>query len=123
MPSLTPPPPWSEAPLLGSWSLSAVVLKRPETLTHESLKAWKPHVLQPHLFLATVSKSVPFQGTLDTAAKLSEVGVATVGLAGSGAAVGTVWKPHHWLCKGPFLTNSSFPTQAFDRSEAMGLSA
>ncbi|XP_017706539.1 PREDICTED: ATP synthase F(0) complex subunit C2, mitochondrial [Rhinopithecus bieti] len=71
--------------------LSAVVLKRPEILTDESLSSLA--VSRP---LTSLLSSRSFQTStisrdIDTAAKFIGAGAATVGVAGSGAGIGTVF--------------------------------
>ncbi|XP_042804596.1 ATP synthase F(0) complex subunit C2, mitochondrial-like [Panthera leo] len=81
---------WSTSQL-SSLSLSAVALKPPETLTDESLNSWaapRPltSLIPSHSFqTSAVSKHI------DTAAKFIGAGAATVGVAGSGAGIGTVF--------------------------------
>ncbi|XP_032148045.1 ATP synthase F(0) complex subunit C2, mitochondrial isoform X2 [Sapajus apella] len=71
--------------------LSAVLLKRPETLTDES-----PSSLAVSRPLTSFVSSRSFQTSaisrdIDTAAKFIGAGAATVGVAGSGAGIGTVF--------------------------------
>ncbi|XP_032612218.1 ATP synthase F(0) complex subunit C2, mitochondrial-like [Hylobates moloch] len=72
-----------------SHPLSAVVLKRPEILTDESLSSLA--VSRP---LTSLVSSRSFQTSTisrDTTAKFIGAGVATVGVAGCGAQIGTVF--------------------------------
>lgn len=75
---------------LPSQPLSAVVLKRQETLTGESSGSRQPHIPDrlTHI-LAAASRLAPFQGNY-MAAKFVGAGAATVGVAGSGAGMGLV---------------------------------
>ncbi|XP_039097503.1 LOW QUALITY PROTEIN: ATP synthase F(0) complex subunit C2, mitochondrial-like [Hyaena hyaena] len=78
----------SGAPLL-SGSLCAVVLTPPDTLTDERLGS----LADPNLLTSLIpSHSFPTSTIVrdtDTAAKLTGAGAATVGVAGSGARIGT----------------------------------
>uniref|UniRef100_A0A2K5CLG0 ATPase protein 9 n=1 Tax=Aotus nancymaae TaxID=37293 RepID=A0A2K5CLG0_AOTNA len=76
---------------LVSRPLSAVLLKRPETLRDESPSS----LVVSHPFTSFVC-SRSFQTSaisrdIDTAAKFTGAGAATVGVAGSGAGIGTVF--------------------------------
>ena len=107
-----------------SRSLSAVVLKPPETLTDQSLSS----LTAPHP-LTSLIPSRSFQTSaisrdIDTAAKFIGAGAATVGVAGSGAGIGTVFGS---LIIG-YARNPSLKQQLFSHailgfalSEAMGL--
>ena len=104
--------------------LSAVVLNQPETLAHESLSSLA--VPRP---LTSLVHSLSFQTSavsrdIDTAAKFIGAGAATVGVAGSGAGIGTVFGT---LIIG-YARNLSLKQQLFSYailgfalSEAMGL--
>ncbi|XP_035559269.1 ATP synthase F(0) complex subunit C2, mitochondrial-like [Canis lupus familiaris] len=106
-----------------SRSLSAVVLKPPETLTDNlsSLAAPRPltSLIPSHsLQTSTISRDI------DIAAKFIGAGAATVGVAGSGARIGTVFGS---LIIG-YARNLSLKQQLFSHailgfalSEAMGL--
>uniref|UniRef100_A0A8I3SBB6 Uncharacterized protein n=1 Tax=Canis lupus familiaris TaxID=9615 RepID=A0A8I3SBB6_CANLF len=81
---------WSTSQLL-SRSLSAVVLKPPETLTDKSIRS----LAAPHP-LTSLIPSCSFQTSaisrdIDIAAKFIGAGAATLGVAGSGAGIGTVF--------------------------------
>ncbi|XP_014397521.1 PREDICTED: ATP synthase F(0) complex subunit C2, mitochondrial isoform X2 [Myotis brandtii] len=105
-----------------SRSMSAVVLKRPETLTDESsLAAPRP--------LTSLISSRSFQTSaisrdIDTAAKFIGAGAATVGVAGSGAGIGTVFGSLIiGYARNPSLKQQlfSYAILGFALSEAMGL--
>nr|XP_051683229.1 ATP synthase F(0) complex subunit C2, mitochondrial-like [Oryctolagus cuniculus] len=103
-----------------SQPLSAVVLKRPELLTDEHLsRVAAPCPLTPLL----QSQSRSFQTStisrdIDTAAKFTGAGAATVGVAGSGAGIGTVFGS---LIIGYARNPSLFSYAILGFSEAMGL--
>uniref|UniRef100_A0A8C8Z750 ATP synthase lipid-binding protein n=1 Tax=Prolemur simus TaxID=1328070 RepID=A0A8C8Z750_PROSS len=113
----------STSQLLGR-PLSVGLLKRPETLTHENLR-----VLAASRPLTSLVPSHSFQSSaisrdIDTAAKFIGAGTATVGVAGSGAGIGTVFGS---LIIG-YARNPSLKQQLFSYailgitlSEAMGL--
>ncbi|CAD7674727.1 unnamed protein product [Nyctereutes procyonoides] len=99
---------WRTSQLL-SRSLSAVALKPRETLTDKSLSS----LAAPHP-LTSLIPSRSFQTStisrdIDTAAKFIGAGAATVGVADSGAGIGTVF--------GSFI----IAILGFALSEAMGL--
>ncbi|KAM8925556.1 ATP synthase F(0) complex subunit C2, mitochondrial-like [Lycaon pictus] len=107
-----------------SRSLSAVVLKPLETLTDKnlsSLAAPRPltSLIPSHsLQTSTISRDI------DIAAKFIGAGAATVGVAGSGARIGTVFGSHII----GYARNLSLKQQLFSHailgfalSEAMGL--
>ncbi|XP_060267597.1 ATP synthase F(0) complex subunit C2, mitochondrial isoform X1 [Ovis aries] len=76
-----------------SRSLSAVVVRRPETLTDESHSSL---AVVPRPLTTSLTPSRSFQTSaisrdIDTAAKFIGAGAATVGVAGSGAGIGTVF--------------------------------
>ncbi|XP_044090773.1 ATP synthase F(0) complex subunit C2, mitochondrial-like [Neovison vison] len=111
-----------------SRSLSAVVLKPPETLTDEApykglsfLTAQRP--------LTSLIPSRSFQTSaisrdIDTAAKFNGAGAATVGVAGSGAGIGTVFGSLIiGYARNPSLKQQLFPyaVLGFALSEAMRL--
>ncbi|KAM5288144.1 ATP synthase F(0) complex subunit C2, mitochondrial isoform 2-T2 [Ctenodactylus gundi] len=104
--------------------LSAVVLNRPETLTHESLSTFPvPHPLTslvPNRSFQTSALS----RDIDTAAKFIGAGAATVGVAGSGAGIGTVFGSLIiGYARNPSLKQQlfSYAILGFALSEAMGL--
>ncbi|XP_017534137.3 ATP synthase F(0) complex subunit C2, mitochondrial isoform X1 [Manis javanica] len=107
-----------------SRSLSAGVLKRPETLTDESLNN-----LAAPLPLTSFIPSHSFQTSaisrdIDTAAKFIGAGAATVGVAGSGAGIGTVFGSLIiGYARNPSLKQQlfSYAILGFALSEAMGL--
>uniref|UniRef100_A0A452RF86 ATP synthase lipid-binding protein n=1 Tax=Ursus americanus TaxID=9643 RepID=A0A452RF86_URSAM len=71
-------------------SLSAAVLKPPETLTDES-RSWAAPCPLTSLILSRSSRTSAISRDTDTAAKVTGAGAATVGVAGSGAGTGTVF--------------------------------
>ncbi|XP_036311221.1 ATP synthase F(0) complex subunit C2, mitochondrial isoform X1 [Pipistrellus kuhlii] len=107
-----------------SRSMSAVVLKRPETLTDES----RSSLAAPRPLTSLVS-SRSFQTSaisrdIDTAAKFIGAGAATVGVAGSGAGIGTVFGSLIiGYARNPSLKQQlfSYAILGFALSEAMGL--
>uniref|UniRef100_A0A8C0L8T8 ATP synthase lipid-binding protein n=1 Tax=Canis lupus dingo TaxID=286419 RepID=A0A8C0L8T8_CANLU len=107
-----------------SRSLSAVVLKPPETLTDKSLSS----LTAPHP-LTSLIPSRSFQTSaisrdIDTAAKFIGAGAATVGVAGSGAGIGTVFGSLIiGYARNPSLKQQlfSYAILGFALSEAMGL--
>ncbi|XP_054565647.1 ATP synthase F(0) complex subunit C2, mitochondrial-like [Eptesicus fuscus] len=107
-----------------SRSMSAVVLKRPEALTDESLSS-----LAGPRSLTSLISSHSFQTSaisrdIDTAAKFIGVGAATVGVAGSGAGIGTVFGSLIiGYARNPSLKQQlfSYAILGFALSEAMGL--
>ncbi|ELV10478.1 ATP synthase lipid-binding protein, mitochondrial [Tupaia chinensis] len=89
--------------------LSAVLLKPPETLTDEVLDSFQT---------STISRDI------DTAAKFIGAGAATVGVAGSGAGIGTVFGSLIiGYARNPSLKQQlfSYAILGFALSEAMGL--
>uniref|UniRef100_A0A2K6S4X2 ATP synthase lipid-binding protein n=1 Tax=Saimiri boliviensis boliviensis TaxID=39432 RepID=A0A2K6S4X2_SAIBB len=104
--------------------LSAVLLKRPETLTDES-----PSSLAVSRPLTSFVSSRSFQTSaisrdIDTAAKFIGAGAATVGVAGSGAGIGTVFGSLIiGYARNPSLKQQlfSYAILGFALSEAMGL--
>ncbi|XP_062931851.1 ATP synthase F(0) complex subunit C2, mitochondrial [Cynocephalus volans] len=104
--------------------LSALGLKRPETLTDESLNSLA--VPRP---LTSLIPSRNFQTSaisrdIDTAAKFIGAGAATVGVAGSGAGIGTVFGSLIiGYARNPSLKQQlfSYAILGFALSEAMGL--
>ncbi|VTJ53686.1 Hypothetical predicted protein [Marmota monax] len=104
--------------------LSAVVLNRPETLTYESFSSLAVPCpltsLIPHrrFQTSTISRDI------DTAAKFIGAGAATVGVAGSGAGIGTVFGSLIiGYARNPSLKQQlfSYAILGFALSEAMGL--
>ncbi|XP_057559253.1 ATP synthase F(0) complex subunit C2, mitochondrial isoform X2 [Hippopotamus amphibius kiboko] len=112
------------SPLL-SRSLSAVVLKRPEILTdesHSSLAASRP--LTTSLIPSCSFQTSAISRDIDTAAKFIGAGAATVGVAGSGAGIGTVFGSLIiGYARNPSLKQQlfSYAILGFALSEAMGL--
>nr|KAF6493699.1 ATP synthase membrane subunit c locus 2 [Rousettus aegyptiacus] len=105
-----------------SRSVSTLVLKRPETdESLSSLAAPRP--------LTTLISSRSFQTSIisrdiDTAAKFIGAGAATVGVAGSGAGIGTVFGSLIiGYARNPSLKQQlfSYAILGFALSEAMGL--
>ena len=74
--------------------LLAAVLKHPDR--------WVPQV---HGRLTSLTLLIPshkfrtraISRDIDTATRFTGAATATVGMAGSGAGIGIVWEPHHWL--------------------------
>ncbi|KAM4868502.1 ATP synthase F(0) complex subunit C2, mitochondrial-like [Urocitellus parryii] len=104
--------------------LSAVVLNRPETLTYESFSSLAvpcplTSLIPRHRFqTSTISRDI------DTAAKFIGAGAATVGVAGSGAGIGTVFGSLIiGYARNPSLKQQlfSYAILGFALSEAMGL--
>ncbi|XP_055474257.1 ATP synthase F(0) complex subunit C2, mitochondrial isoform X1 [Psammomys obesus] len=111
-------------PQLLSRPLSAVQLKRPQMPTDEggsSLAVQQPltSLISSHSFhTSTVSRDI------DTAAKFIGAGAATVGVAGSGAGIGTVFGSLIiGYARNPSLKQQlfSYAILGFALSEAMGL--
>uniref|UniRef100_A0A8C9A5J9 ATP synthase lipid-binding protein n=1 Tax=Prolemur simus TaxID=1328070 RepID=A0A8C9A5J9_PROSS len=104
--------------------LSVVVLKGPETLTDENLR-----ILAVSRSLTSLVPSHSFQTSaisrdIDTAAKFIGAGAATVGVAGSGAGIGTVFGSLIiGYARNPSLKQQlfSYAILGFALSEAMGL--
>ncbi|XP_045409784.1 ATP synthase F(0) complex subunit C2, mitochondrial [Lemur catta] len=104
--------------------LSVVVLKRPETLTDENLR-----ILAVSRSLTSLVPSHSFRTSaisrdIDTAAKFIGAGAATVGVAGSGAGIGTVFGSLIiGYARNPSLKQQlfSYAILGFALSEAMGL--
>ncbi|XP_028636953.1 ATP synthase F(0) complex subunit C2, mitochondrial [Grammomys surdaster] len=104
--------------------LSAVELKRPQMPTNESLRSLV--VQQP---LTSLIPTRSFQTStvsrdIDTAAKFIGAGAATVGVAGSGAGIGTVFGSLIiGYARNPSLKQQlfSYAILGFALSEAMGL--
>ncbi|XP_045727313.1 ATP synthase F(0) complex subunit C2, mitochondrial-like [Mirounga angustirostris] len=106
-----------------SRSLSAVVLKAPETLTDESLsRLAAPRPLTSRIPSRSFQTSAASRD-IDTAAKFIGAGAATVGVAGSGAGIGTVFGSLIVGYAGtPSLKQQLFyAILGFALSEAMGL--
>ncbi|XP_006883970.1 PREDICTED: ATP synthase F(0) complex subunit C2, mitochondrial-like [Elephantulus edwardii] len=104
--------------------LSAVVLKQPETLRDENFSC----LTAPRSLISFVP-SRSFQTStvsrdIDTAAKFIGAGAATVGVAGSGAGIGTVFGSLIiGYARNPSLKQQlfSYAILGFALSEAMGL--
>lgn len=107
-----------------SRSLSTVVVKRQETLTDESLSSLAvPHTLTSLISSRTFQTSA-ISRDIDTAAKFIGAGAATVGVAGSGAGIGTVFGSLIiGYARNPSLKQQlfSYAILGFALSEAMGL--
>uniref|UniRef100_A0A2K6SHU5 Uncharacterized protein n=1 Tax=Saimiri boliviensis boliviensis TaxID=39432 RepID=A0A2K6SHU5_SAIBB len=73
--------------------LSAVVLKRPETLTDESPKSLAVSQPLTSLVSSRSFRTSAISRDMDTAAKFIGAGAAAVGVAGSEAGIGTVGTP------------------------------
>ena len=109
-----------------SRSLSAVVVRRPETLTDESHSSL---AVVPRPLTTSLTPSRSFQTSaisrdIDTAAKFIGAGAATVGVAGSGAGIGTVFGSLIiGYARNPSLKQQlfSYAILGFALSEAMGL--
>ncbi|XP_006898433.1 PREDICTED: ATP synthase F(0) complex subunit C2, mitochondrial-like [Elephantulus edwardii] len=103
--------------------LSAVVLKQPETLRDENFSC----LTAPHSLISFVP-SRNFQTStvsrdIDTAAKFIGAGAAMVGVAGSGAGIGTVFGSLILAyARNPSLKQQlfSYAIMGFVLSEAMG---
>ncbi|XP_048667803.1 ATP synthase F(0) complex subunit C2, mitochondrial [Marmota marmota marmota] len=104
--------------------LSAMVLNRPDTLTYESFSSLAVPCpltsLIPHrrFQTSTISRDI------DTAAKFIGAGASTVGVAGSGAGIGTVFGSLIiGYARNPSLKQQlfSYAILGFALSEAMGL--
>uniref|UniRef100_A0A673U707 ATP synthase lipid-binding protein n=1 Tax=Suricata suricatta TaxID=37032 RepID=A0A673U707_SURSU len=107
-----------------SRSLSTVALKPPETRTDESLSSWAaPHPLTSLIPSRSFQTSATSRD-IDTAAKFIGAGAATVGVAGSGAGIGTVFGSLIiGYARNPSLKQQlfSYAILGFALSEAMGL--
>ncbi|XP_012923936.2 ATP synthase F(0) complex subunit C2, mitochondrial isoform X2 [Heterocephalus glaber] len=119
----TPSLVWSTSPLL-SRPLSALVLNRPKTRTDESLSSFVvPRSLNSLVPSRSFQTSI-ISRDIDTAAKFIGAGAATVGVAGSGAGIGTVFGSLIiGYARNPSLKQQlfSYAILGFALSEAMGL--
>ncbi|KAM7115805.1 ATP synthase F(0) complex subunit C2, mitochondrial [Molossus nigricans] len=107
-----------------SRSLSAVVLKGPETLTDESLSSLAAPRSLTSLISSRSIQTSTISRDIDTAAKFIGAGAATVGVAGSGAGIGTVFGSLIiGYARNPSLKQQlfSYAILGFALSEAMGL--
>ncbi|KAK1331276.1 hypothetical protein QTO34_009227 [Cnephaeus nilssonii] len=107
-----------------SRSMSAVVLKRPETLTDESLSSLAGPRSLTSLISSRSFQTSAISRDIDTAAKFIGAGAATVGVAGSGAGIGTVFGSLIiGYTRNPSLKQQlfSYAILGFALSEAMGL--
>uniref|UniRef100_A0A9L0KIX7 ATP synthase lipid-binding protein n=1 Tax=Equus asinus TaxID=9793 RepID=A0A9L0KIX7_EQUAS len=107
-----------------SRSLSAVVLKRPETLTDETLSSLSAPRPLTSLIPSRGLQTSAISRDIDTAAKFIGAGAATVGVAGSGAGIGTVFGSLIiGYARNPSLKQQlfSYAILGFALSEAMGL--
>ncbi|KAM4868010.1 ATP synthase F(0) complex subunit C2, mitochondrial-like [Thomomys bottae] len=103
--------------------LSAVVLNRPETLTDKSHSLAGPRPLTSPVPSRRFQTSA-ISRDIDTAAKFIGAGAATVGVAGSGAGIGTVFGSLIiGYARNPSLKQQlfSYAILGFALSEAMGL--
>ncbi|EHB09061.1 ATP synthase lipid-binding protein, mitochondrial [Heterocephalus glaber] len=114
---------WDTSPLL-SRPLSALVLNRPKTRTDESLSSFVvPRSLNSLVPSRSFQTSI-ISRDIDTAAKFIGAGAATVGVAGSGAGIGTVFGSLIiGYARNPSLKQQlfSYAILGFALSEAMGL--
>ncbi|XP_049636193.1 ATP synthase F(0) complex subunit C2, mitochondrial-like [Suncus etruscus] len=104
--------------------LSAVVLKGPEALTDESLGNLSAPRSLTSLVLSRNFQTSSISRDIDTAAKFIGAGAATIGVAGSGAGIGTVFGSLIiGYARNPSLKQQllSYAILAFALSEAMGL--
>ncbi|XP_012588067.1 PREDICTED: ATP synthase F(0) complex subunit C2, mitochondrial isoform X2 [Condylura cristata] len=107
-----------------SRSLSAVVLKQPEALTDESPSSWAAPRPLNSLLPSRSFQTSAVSRDIDTAAKFIGAGAATVGVAGSGAGIGTVFGSLIiGYARNPSLKQQlfSYAILGFALSEAMGL--
>ncbi|XP_007518226.1 ATP synthase F(0) complex subunit C2, mitochondrial [Erinaceus europaeus] len=107
-----------------SRSLSAVVLKQPETLTDESINSLAAPRPMTSLIPRHSFQTSSISRDIDTAAKFIGAGAATVGVAGSGAGIGTVFGSLIiGYARNPSLKQQlfSYAILGFALSEAMGL--
>ncbi|KAM4883324.1 ATP synthase F(0) complex subunit C2, mitochondrial isoform 1-T2 [Thomomys bottae] len=103
--------------------LSAVVLNRPEALTDKSQGLAGPRPLTS-LVPSRRFQTSAISRDIDTAAKFIGAGAATVGVAGSGAGIGTVFGSLIiGYARNPSLKQQlfSYAILGFALSEAMGL--
>ncbi|XP_023369350.1 ATP synthase F(0) complex subunit C2, mitochondrial [Otolemur garnettii] len=108
--------------------LSVVVLKRPETRTRtrtdESFSILAASRSLTSLVPSRSFQTSPVSRDIDTAAKFIGAGAATVGVAGSGAGIGTVFGSLIiGYARNPSLKQQlfSYAILGFALSEAMGL--
>ncbi|XP_027624317.1 ATP synthase F(0) complex subunit C2, mitochondrial isoform X1 [Tupaia chinensis] len=104
--------------------LSAVLLKPPETLTDESFSCLAVSRPQTSLVPCRSFQTSTISRDIDTAAKFIGAGAATVGVAGSGAGIGTVFGSLIiGYARNPSLKQQlfSYAILGFALSEAMGL--
>ncbi|XP_077810560.1 ATP synthase F(0) complex subunit C2, mitochondrial isoform X3 [Macaca mulatta] len=104
--------------------LSAVVLKRPEILTDEGLSSLAFSRPLTSLVSSRSFQTSAISRDIDTAAKFIGAGAATVGVAGSGAGIGTVFGSLIiGYARNPSLKQQlfSYAILGFALSEAMGL--
>ncbi|XP_023657610.1 ATP synthase membrane subunit c locus 3a [Paramormyrops kingsleyae] len=103
--------------------LSASVVSRPEVRTGEASVASLPQSLFSQVALRSFQTSAVSRD-IDTAAKFIGAGAATVGVAGSGAGIGTVFGSLIiGYARNPSLKQQlfSYAILGFALSEAMGL--
>uniref|UniRef100_H0WN45 ATP synthase lipid-binding protein n=1 Tax=Otolemur garnettii TaxID=30611 RepID=H0WN45_OTOGA len=104
--------------------LSVVVLKRPETRTRTSFSILAASRSLTSLVPSRSFQTSPVSRDIDTAAKFIGAGAATVGVAGSGAGIGTVFGSLIiGYARNPSLKQQlfSYAILGFALSEAMGL--
>uniref|UniRef100_A0A8C6RSF1 ATP synthase lipid-binding protein n=1 Tax=Nannospalax galili TaxID=1026970 RepID=A0A8C6RSF1_NANGA len=104
--------------------LSAVVLNRPETLADASLSSLAVPRPRTSLIPTCSFQTSAILRDIDTAAKFIGAGAATVGVAGSGAGIGTVFGSLIiGYARNPSLKQQlfSYAILGFALSEAMGL--
>ncbi|XP_051856589.1 ATP synthase F(0) complex subunit C2, mitochondrial isoform X1 [Antechinus flavipes] len=107
-----------------SRSLSAVVLRRPEIRTDENLNILATSGPLTSLVPRSGFQTSSVSRDIDTAAKFIGAGAATVGVAGSGAGIGTVFGSLIiGYARNPSLKQQlfSYAILGFALSEAMGL--
>ncbi|XP_010595471.2 ATP synthase F(0) complex subunit C2, mitochondrial isoform X1 [Loxodonta africana] len=104
--------------------LSTVVLKQPQTLTDESFSSLTAPRSLTSLIPSRSFQTSAISRDVDTAAKFIGAGAATVGVAGSGAGIGTVFGSLIiGYARNPSLKQQlfSYAILGFALSEAMGL--
>ncbi|XP_004716931.2 ATP synthase F(0) complex subunit C2, mitochondrial isoform X1 [Echinops telfairi] len=104
--------------------LSVLVQKRPETLSDERFSSLTAPRSQTSLVPSRSFQTSTVSRDIDTAAKFIGAGAATVGVAGSGAGIGTVFGSLIiGYARNPSLKQQlfSYAILGFALSEAMGL--
>uniref|UniRef100_G3TTK7 ATP synthase lipid-binding protein n=1 Tax=Loxodonta africana TaxID=9785 RepID=G3TTK7_LOXAF len=123
-PSLVKKTTRGSASQLLSRPLSTVVLKQPQTLTDESFSSLTAPRSLTSLIPSRSFQTSAISRDVDTAAKFIGAGAATVGVAGSGAGIGTVFGSLIiGYARNPSLKQQlfSYAILGFALSEAMGL--